>query len=136
MFDQDVVQTLSELPEQFWATHPRMAKDVYSRLSESDFFQERLRGRGSYESSDAFGDLLTNLYPHLGKKARRSCFQATVNLAIVFNRYAVMDRVRKQYSIERDIDQQRRLVQTLAQEDPRRVIEGRGVIPIEAAESA
>lgn len=86
-------------------------------------------GASTFEGVDPLGSYLTDTYPVLDAEHKARAFRRLVRSAVNYHRYPLMDQVRTIFRIELDPDMQRNLLVLLDQEDPDRIIEGRGAIP-------
>jgi hypothetical protein len=69
------------------------------------------------------------VYLALDKPRRLQCFRRLCKVALAFRRYRVMGDVRLAYGKETNAQTQTELRDILDEEDPRKTIEGRAVIP-------
>jgi hypothetical protein len=124
----DDIQTASKLPTDIF-TEGFDPQAFFDRLEASGAISEYESGDLAFSAADHLADLYHNLFEHLDASRRLRCFRRLCRTAIRYHRYSVMGTVRETYSLEQSASQRLSLIAILNEEDPERIIEGRGSIP-------
>ncbi len=127
-FDQAAVRLMESLSPGVFAPSFDAPK-LFDLLEKSSAVANVSSGSADFEDADPLGVVYARLYRYLDPARKMACFARVCKAAVLMHRYSVMQDVRVIYGAESNPAIQAQLVSVLNTEDPRRAIEGRGVLP-------
>jgi hypothetical protein len=105
------------------------AASVFANLDAGAIKDQFGTGHPAFDDCDPLGGMIRRWYSFLDGSAKLLAFRRLCAVAVEYHRYAVMGTVRAVFESETDAALRAQMLVIIDEEDPSKVIRGKGVIP-------